>query len=146
MTRDYYLGIGPSAATFTGKQFLFNTFNLQHYQNQIDLGEKPYSIILNVSENLRKLFWLYWRFYETVIPLKAYETKFRSDFKKDFRKMMIVLKALGYTKNVNGSIILNRKGIHRIHLIQNHFALSYVNQIWSASNSTSKPNEINLTT
>ena len=60
VTRDYYLGIGPSAATFTGKQFLFNTFNLQHYQNQIDLGKNPYSIILNVSENLRKLFWLYW--------------------------------------------------------------------------------------
>lgn len=144
VTRDYYLGFGPSAATFTGKQFLFNTFNLEHYQNQIDLGKKPYSIILNVSENLEKLFWLYWRFYETVIPLKDYETKFRSDFKKNFRKMIIVLKALGYIENVNGSISLNRKGIHHIHLIQNHFALSYVNQIWSESHRTTKPNEINL--
>lgn len=144
VTRDYYLGFGPSAATYTGKQFLFNSFNFEHYQNQIESGEKPHSIILNVSKNLEKLFWLYWRLYETTIPLKDYEKKFKSNFKKEYRKMIFALKVLGYIENCKASIALNKKGIHRIHLLQNHFALNYVNQIWTESTRTSKPMEIKL--
>lgn len=144
VTRDYYLGLGPSAATYTGKQFLFNSFSLEQYQELIEAGEIPYSIIMNVSEDLEKLFWLYWRFYETAIPLKAYKKKFSSDLNKDFRKMIFALKIFGFTENVNGSIALNKKGIHRIHLLQNHFALNYINQIWSKSIKSPKPKEIVL--
>jgi len=144
VTRDYYLGLGPSAATYTGKQFLFNSFNLAYYQKQIDLRKLPYSLIMNVSENLKKLFWIYWRFYETAIPLKAYKQLFRSEFKKDFGKILFALRILGYAKNSDERITLNKKGTHRIHLWQNYFALNFVNQIWSISHEKSNPKLIQL--
>jgi oxygen-independent coproporphyrinogen-3 oxidase len=144
VTRDYYLGLGPSAASYTGKQFLFNSFNSTHYHHQIDTGKIPYSMVMEVSENLEKLFWIYWRLYETKIPLKDYTEKFSADFKKDYPNMVTVLNALKYTNPIQDCISLNKKGIHRIHLLQNHFALNYVNQIWSASTQTSPPKKIIL--
>ncbi len=144
VTRDYFLGLGPSAATYTGRQFLFNSFNLDCYRDLINVGKAPYSIMLNVSGNLEKLFWLYWRFYETVIPLKEYESKFRSDLREDFGKWFFVLKFLGYAKYDNDKFFINKKGIHRIHLLQNHFALNYVSQIWSESIVNPEPDKIEL--
>jgi len=144
VTRDNYLGLGPSAATYTGKQFLFNSFSLEQYHKQIAEGKKPYSIMMNISKNLEKLFWLYWRLYETSIPIGDYEEKFNSDFKGDFKKLIFVMKMFGYTKDLNGSLHLNKRGVHYIHLLQNHFALNYVNQIWSTSTKVTIPKEIVL--
>jgi len=144
VTRDYYLGLGPSAATYTGNQFLFNSFNLEHYSDQIRQGKHPYSIIMNVSENLEKLFWLYWRLYETVISTTDYRQKFKSEFKSDFKKLTYTLRILGYTKKKNDKLVLNKKGIHRIHLLQNHFALNYINKIWTENTRQIKAEEIKL--
>ena len=144
VTRDYYLGFGPSSATYTGKQFLFNSFSIEHYAKQINQNRLPFSTVMQVSSNLERLFWLYWRFYETVIPLELYSQKFQSDFRVDFKNFIGVLKLMGYTEKSNEEIVLNKKGVHKIHLLQNHFALNYVNQIWSESSINPKPHEIAL--
>ncbi len=145
VTRDYYRGFGASAATYTGNNFLFNSFDIDEYVNQVESNTPTYSLFMDVSENVEKLFWLYWRLYETEVPVEEYKNRFNSDIKKDYNKMLTSFKLLGYLKSHDQSkIILNKRGIHNIHLLQNHFALNYVNRIWSENLKESNPKEIIL--
>ncbi len=144
VTRDYYLGIGPSSATYTGRHFLFNSFNLKHYQEQLESGKLPYSIVMDVSDRLERLFWLYWRLYETSVPAGEYENRFNRKLNRDFVKIVIALKLLGYAKKTDENIILNKMGIHRVHLLQNYFAMDYINRIWTESIKTPEPQKITL--
>ncbi len=144
VTRDKYLGLGPSAGTYTGKQFLFNTFNITEYIPITIRGQIPGSYIMDVSPRLERLFWIYWRLYETKIPLNSYKTRFGSDFMKDYGKWIQIMEQLGYALRTEDQIELTKKGIHRIHLLQNHFALEYINRIWTASTMEHPPEEIRL--
>ncbi len=144
VTRDYFLGLGPSAATYTGKEFLFNTFSLDEYSEKTDRGETPFALKMNVSDNLEKLFWLYWRLYETKIPLNEYRKRFGSEFRKDYKLFTLAMKHMRFSRVEEETLKLNRRGIHYIHLLQNHFALNYVNQIWSRNIDGELPEEIRL--
>ncbi|MFA5444813.1 MAG: radical SAM protein [Bacteroidales bacterium] len=144
VTRDKYLGLGPSAGTYTGKQFLFNTFNINEYISLSIRSQIPGSYIMDVSSRMERLFWIYWRLYETKIPLNSYKTCFGSDFMKDYGKWVLITELFGYAHRKEDHIELTKKGIHRIHLLQNHFALDYINRIWTASTMEHPPEEIRL--
>jgi DNA topoisomerase IA len=63
---------------------------------------------------------------------------------KDYSKWIRILENLGYASRTEDQIALTKKGIHRIHLLQNHFALEYINRIWTAGTMENPPEEIPL--
>lgn len=70
---------------------------------------------------------------------------FRSDIKKDFGFILKLIKIMGFIEYEDENIIkLNTKGSHWIHLIQNYYALEYVNKIWSVSKNNPWPDRIKL--
>ena len=144
VTRDYYIGLGAGAASYTGEGFYFNTFPVKEYINT--LRERlPIAIKMNVSERMRRLFWLYWRFYETHIPLDKYEQEFRTGIKKDFGGILNFIKLMNWASEISpAELKLNKAGAHWIHLIQNHYALNYVNKIWPICQTVPWPQKIPL--
>ena len=144
VTRDFYIGFGPSSGSYTGNEFYFNTFSLEDYF-KISNKRKPIILRMNVNKKMTKLFWLYWRFYETKIPFKDYKKLFNSNVKKDFKFIFLMMKVLGFIEKENKNYLqLNMKGIFYIHLMQNIFALDYVNKIWSACKKERTPKEVQL--
>jgi oxygen-independent coproporphyrinogen III oxidase len=144
VTRDFYIGFGPSSGSYTGKNFYFNTFSLEDYF-KISNKRKPIILKMSVNTRMSKLFWLYWRFYETKIPFFDYKNLFNSNVKKDFKFIFIMMKLLGFIEKENKNYLqLNMKGIFYIHLIQNIFALGYVNKIWSVCQKEKNPKEVQL--
>jgi oxygen-independent coproporphyrinogen-3 oxidase len=153
VTRDRFLGLGPSAGTYTGKQFLFNTFNTEDYLTQTPLGKLPFAYMMDVPPALERLFWVYWRLYETIIPTEDYKRLFNRDFYRDFKSWIHLARLLGYLdsgRHPSGrstyppNLVINKKGIHQIHLLQNHFALDFINKIWSSCTETPVPEEVTL--
>lgn len=144
VTRDYYIGFGPSAGTYTGKDFYFNTFSFEDYI-KISNKRKPTILNLKVDERLEKLFWLYWRFYETEIPKKRYRNLFNSNLKEDFRTLFYFIKLFKFIEYEDKDlIVLNQKGVFYIHLMQNFFALDYINKIWNKCQKNKNPNKVKL--
>lgn len=146
VTRDTYLGLGPSAGTFTGKQFLFNTFHMNDYISLPLHNRIPTAYIMNITPNMERLFWIYWRLYETAIPLTAYKDRFGSEFCDDFNHWLWLADKLHYTVKKDNHIVLTKKGIHRVHLLQNHFSLDYINRIWTACTQDPPPSKVPLCT
>ncbi len=144
VTRDYYIGLGAGAASYTGEGFYFNTFSVKEYIESVK-KKLPIALKMKVSEKMRKLFWLYWRFYETNIPFEAYKQEFQRDIRKDLWFILNLITYLNWVDKKSGAeFILNKKGTHWIHLIQNHYALNYVNKIWPICQKTPWPRKIVL--
>ncbi|MFA5497218.1 MAG: radical SAM protein [Bacteroidales bacterium] len=144
VTRDRFLGLGPSAGTYTGKQFLFNTFNMEQYLTQTPLDRLPFAYMMDVPPALEHLFWVYWRLYETTIPIDDYKTLFDRDFNQDFKNWVWACRLAGICTKSKKGLQLTRKGIHQIHLLQNHFALDFINKIWSSCTETPVPEKVIL--
>lgn len=144
VTRDYYIGFGPSAGTYTGKSFYFNTFSFEDYLS-LCKKRKPTILKLNVDKKMEKIFWLYWRLYETKIPKKQYKKLFCSDLEEDFKSLLLFIRLFRFVKRENkDSIVLNIRGVFYIHLLQNLFALDYINKIWHNCQKYKNPNKIQL--
>ena len=144
VTRDFYIGFGPSSGTYTGENFYFNTFSIEDYC-RITKQRKPIILRMKVDMRMKKLFWLYWRFYETIIPKEDYKKIFNSDLNDDFGFIFLILKKLGFVKSENDKFIkLNLRGVFYTHLAQNLFALDYVNEIWTSCQKNKNPDKVSL--
>ena len=144
VTRDYYIGFGPSAGTYTGKNFYFNVFSVEEYIKNASF-RKPISLRMKITPKMERLFWLYWRLYETVIPKSEYKTIYKTEIYKDFGKILKLIKIFKFIElEDEEKIILNKKGCHWVHLAQNYFSLNYINKIWSICQNNLYPKMIKL--
>ena len=144
VSRDYYIGLGPSAGSYTGEAFYFNTFSLKEYIKTTG-SRLPIALKMKVSPRLEKLFWLYWRLYETVIPDREFQRRFDSKLPWDFKLLQNFLKFIGFGSRISGRrFVLKPAGAHWIHLLQNQYALNYVNSVWTKCQSTPWPRKVKL--
>ena len=144
VTRNFYLGLGASSGSYNGSTFYFNTFSVPEYIEKVK-KQLPISLAMRVSDRLQKNFWLYWQFYTTSIDKKNFEELFDKSLKKDFGFALSLLRFLKFVEYENEySMKINTRGAHWIHLLQNNYALDYVNKIWSASKKEPWPLEVRL--
>ncbi|MCK9573414.1 MAG: coproporphyrinogen III oxidase family protein [Candidatus Omnitrophica bacterium] len=144
VTRDYYIGFGAGAASYTGTGFYFNTFSVPEYISTAK-SRIPVALKMEVSKKLERLFWLYWRFYDTKIPIAKYKESFGQPLFGDFGNELRLFKALGFFENRNDNIMsLSKRGAFWVHLFQNYFALNYVNTIWTKCQKESWPSKISI--
>ena len=69
-------------------------------------------------------WWLYWRFYDTHIPLDYINLALGSDAEKARRWLGFIERA-GFAVRRAGCLDLNDRGAFWLHLAQNYFALNY---------------------
>ena len=145
VTRDRYLGFGAGAASYNGRQFTFNTFSVHSYNEAVEAGRFPTAIGMPVSARLERMFWLYWRLYESRFPKAAYRDFFGTDPERDFAGVFRLLRLAGFVENETDEwLTLNTRGCHWVHLAQNLLALNDVNTVWTASRATPFPETIKL--
>ena len=145
VTRDRYLGFGTGAASYNGHQFTFNTFSVPAYNEAMEGGRFPTAISMPVSTRLERMFWLYWRLYETRFPKAAYRDFFGSDPELDFAGVFRLLRLLGFVeKETDEWLTLNTRGCHWVHLAQNLLALNDINTVWTAARAVPFPERIEL--
>lgn len=141
VTRDGYIGIGPGSGSHLADGFVLNTFDIAEWERTLAEGRSPVALRMPFVGNMGGWWWLYWRFYDTRIPVDAIDGELGADAAKA-RRWLSMLQATGLAKRENGSLELTREGAFWLHLAQNHFALSYVNTLWTASRREAWPEEI----
>jgi oxygen-independent coproporphyrinogen-3 oxidase len=145
VTRDRYLGFGAGAASYNGRTFTFNTFSVPAYQAAVEDGRFPTALGMPVSARLERMFWLYWRLYETRVPKAPYRELFGRDLEGDFPGIFRMVRRLGFVEDeTDACLTLNTRGCHWVHLAQNLLALNDINTVWSAARATPYPNSICL--
>jgi len=130
VTRDGYIGIGPGAGSHLSDGFVLNTFDLNSWIDAINNGRRAIALRMPFAGEMAGWWWLYWRFYDTSIPLDDLDIALRSDAPKA-RQWLRVIEQAGLAVRNGGRLELTEAGAFWLHLAQNYFALNYVNTLWT---------------
>ena len=130
VTRDGYIGIGPGSGSHLPDGFVLNSFDLRAWGEAAQAGRSAIALRLPFAGEMSGWWWLYWRFYDTRIPLKDLDFALGADAEKA-RGWLRVMERAGFAVRKNGTLELTESGAFWLHLAQNYFALSYVNTLWT---------------
>jgi oxygen-independent coproporphyrinogen-3 oxidase len=145
ITRHYYVGFGPSAASMIGSAFYVNTFDVDAYAEAVSRG-RPVALVLPVDRRLEMAYWLYWRAYE----MQAHEADFQKVFgneaslDRSFGKIIRICKVLRLVEGDPADWRATRRGAYWIHRLQNEYSLNYINRLWGTCRREPWPKEVTL--
>ena len=131
VTRDGYMGIGPGAGSHLPDGFTLDTFDLDAWQRACLSGRGALALRLPFAAQMGGWWWLYWRVYDTRIPDAGLDPMLGPDAAKA-RRWLHGLHAAGLVARRDGWWDLTDEGAFWLHLAQNHFALAYVDRLWTA--------------
>ena len=130
VTRDGYIGIGPGAGSHLPDEFVLNTFDFKSWFETASAGYPTIALRMPFVSEMSGWWWLYWRFYDTRIPLEDIHAALGKDAPKAHMWLRAVEQA-GFAIRNGGYLELTESGAFWLHLMQNHFALNYVNTLWT---------------
>jgi len=132
VTRDGYIGIGPGAGSHLPDGFVLNTFDLNSWIHATCEKRMAIALRMPFRGEMSGWWWLYWRFYDTRIPLDELDATLGTDASKA-RKWLSYMERIGLMVRNDRYLELTEPGSFWLHLAQNYFALSYVNTLWTAA-------------
>ena len=130
ITRDFFIGMGPSATTLTLERFYINTFSVQHYCDTIDQGMRPISVQLDFSERNRMLYWLFWSCYEMTLSQKRFEAIFNKSLHEVFGFYLNLGCRLKLLEPTADGYQLTQKGSYLYHLAEQALTHAYIDKTW----------------
>jgi len=130
VTRDGYIGVGPGAGSHLSWGFVLNTFDLNSWIRAMCEGRTAIALRMPFAGNMNGWWWLYWRFYDSSIPLDDLDAALGSDAPKA-RRWLRVIEQAGLAVRNDRCLELTEAGAFWLHLAQNYFALNYVNTLWT---------------
>ena len=128
VTRDGYIGVGPGAGSHLSDGFVLNTFDLNSWIQATCDGRRAIALHMPFAGEMSGWWWLYWRFYDTHIPLDNLNVALGNDSPKA-RWWLRVVEQAGFAVRNGGHLELTESGAFWLHLAQNYFALNYVNTL-----------------
>jgi oxygen-independent coproporphyrinogen III oxidase len=143
VTRDSYIGIGPGAGSHLPGEFVINTFDLNSWIHVMHEGRAAIALRMLFTVEMSNWWWLYWRFYDTQIPLDRFNAYFGKRTCKA-RLLFRVIELIGFAVQNEGYLELTEPGAFWLHLVQNHFALSYVNKLWTQARRVPWPQKVDI--
>jgi hypothetical protein len=104
------------------------------YIESCSQGRPPIALHMAFTPAMSQFFWLYWRLYDTYIPKKRFaETFSDAGSARKAERLLALIRRLRLCDSTEEGFRLNERGAFWLHLLQNHFALNYVNTIWTAA-------------
>ena len=146
ITRDNFLGFGPSATTLLKDNFRINTFSVTEYINTLEEKDSriPTALIFDFSERARHLYWLFWSCYNLDIDKNNFFQLFNKDLDFEFSWEIRVGKLLGIIENNVDGYRLTNKGAYLFHLVEQKYTNQYIDKTWRMARKTPWPEKIVL--
>jgi oxygen-independent coproporphyrinogen-3 oxidase len=143
VTRANYIGIGPGAGSHLPDGFAFNTFDLDTWTRAAIDGAGAVALRMPFSRAVAGWWWLYWRLYDTRIPLDQIDVALGPDAPR-VRRWLRIGERAGLATRRDGAVTLTDAGAFWLHLAQNYFALDCVNTLWTAARRQPWPSAVVL--
>jgi oxygen-independent coproporphyrinogen-3 oxidase len=130
VTRDGYIGVGPGAGSHLPDGFVLNTFDFNNWVQATYDGCSAIALRMPFAGEMPGWWWLYWRFYDTRIPMDHLDGALGCDAPKA-RWWLRAIEQAGLAVRNGSCLELTDAGAFWLHLAQNYFALNYVNTLWT---------------
>ncbi|MGL5381524.1 radical SAM protein [Clostridium sp.] len=144
ITRDTFIGFGPSSASLTNKYFKINTFSVEEYIKAINKNKNPKALTMDFSLRVRALYWGFWNLYTLELSKDIFKKIFNKEIEELFYFELLLARGLGIIKKNKEGYKLTKRGIYLYHLIEQHYTHQYIDKTWSICTKEPWPKEINL--
>jgi len=144
ITRDNFLGFGPSATTLLKDNFRINTFSVTEYIKTLEDERIPTALMFDFSERARYLYWLFWSCYNLDIDKSNFFQLFNKDLDFEFPWEVKVGRLLGVIENNGDGYKLTDKGAYLFHLVEQQYTNQYIDKTWRMARKTPWPEKIVL--
>ncbi len=144
VSRIYYVGFGPSAATKLKNALYMNTFSVNRYVERLFEGRFAEVAKMDFTDLMDDYYYFYWKLYETRVPKLEFDEMFCCGIKKRAKALMSLLICFGMAKEEDNYYALTKRGMFYVHLMQNHFSMNYISEIWQQMMENPEPEEIIL--
>lgn len=144
ITRDSYIGFGPSAATLTKKYFKINTFSVEEYIRVINERENPKALTMDFTPRVRALYWLFWNCYTLELNSNNFKKLFGVELDEMFGIELKIAKLLGLITKIDSNYKLTKRGSYIYHLLEQHYTHQYIDKTWNTCTKEPWPQKIKL--
>jgi coproporphyrinogen III oxidase-like Fe-S oxidoreductase len=144
VTRDNYIGFGPSAASLLEDIFKINTFSVREYIKCLDGNSIPTALSLTFNKRTRALYWLFWSSYNLNIVQKNFGRLFGRRLEDFFRFELYLGQKLKYFKKYKDGYRLTDKGAYIFHMVEQSYTHQYIDKTWKAAMGNPWPERIVL--
>jgi oxygen-independent coproporphyrinogen-3 oxidase len=144
VTRDNFIGFGPSAATLLKNIFKINTFSVKEYMKCLNNNKLPTALSLKFSPRIRALYWLFWSSYNLNINRDNFYELFGKKLNDIFRFELYWAKKFKYIEKYNSGYKLTDKGAYLFHLIEQAYTRQYIDKTWRTALNNPWPKRIIL--
>jgi len=144
VTRDNYVGFGPSAASLLKEIFKINTFSVKEYIKCLDGNRMPTALGLKFNERTRALYWLFWSSYNLYINQDNFYGLFSKKLEDVFKLELYLGEKLKYIKRYKNGYGLSDKGACVFHLVEQSYTHQYIDKTWKTALKNPWPKRIAL--
>jgi oxygen-independent coproporphyrinogen-3 oxidase len=128
IAREFYLGCGAGAATFTGSDFLLNHFGLVQYADALAEGRLPISRRAHLDPQRAALYYAFWQLYAPGLDPDRLKLLF-----PDNHWIMPLCQALrrtGHLELDRGRLRLTERGYDRYHDLERWVTYHLIEPLW----------------
>jgi len=129
ITREFYLGIGAGAASYTGTKFLVNHFGLQPYMRKLHQGKLPVARQATLGRFKSALYYLFWQSYTGSIGLDRFAECFPEE--RSLRALISPLAWTGHLRIEDDQAYLTRRGYDRYHDLERWVTYHFIEPLWA---------------
>ena len=128
IAREFYLGCGAGAATFTGSAFLVNHFGLGRYMGALAEGRLPLARRAQLDPARAALYYAFWQLYAPGLDLERF-----ARFFPHARWVALLCQALrrtGHLELDEGRLRLTERGFDRYHDLERWVTYHLIEPLW----------------
>ena len=144
VTRDNYVGFGPSATSLLKEIFKINTFSVKEYIKCLDSNRIPTAIGLKFNERTRALYWLFWSSYNLDINQDNFYSLFGKKLEDVFKLELFLGEKLKYIERYKNGYELSDKGTYIFYLVEQSYTHQYIDKTWKTALENPWPKRIAL--
>ena len=128
IAREFYLGCGAGAATFTGSDFFVNHFGLGPYLAALVEGRLPLARRARLDPSRAALYYAFWQLYAPGLDFARFRRLF-----PQARSVALLLRALrraGFLAAEDGRLRLTGRGYDRYHDLERWVTYHLIEPLW----------------
>lgn len=144
VTRENFLGFGPSATTLLKDSFKVNTFSVDEYINAIKGKKVPTALTLDFTPRQRAVYFLFWSAYWLFVNVQNFQNIVGKPLDSMFGFEIRLLQHFGFIIKVENGYKLTDKAGYFYHKTEQAYTTAYINKMWNTARVEPFPKKIVL--
>ncbi len=144
ITREHYVGAGPSGSSFLDGTFTINTFDTRAYVELLRQRLLPVVMRSDMGGRAAQAYYLFWRFYEGSVQRRRFAELFGAPVERNFAPLLGLLGAAGALRARGDAYLLTDRGFDLFHTVERWVTYNFIEPTWAACRTAPFPKELRL--